>query len=142
MGREHVRVSCSPCWSPKAASLLSVSYIGIPCKNLFKILFSGKNVRSSKSAILDHRWACMTPAQRALQYGLLCIYSFPNSYDKKQSESRSVVSSSLQPHELLYSPWNSPGQNTGMGTLSLLQGLFPTQGLNPGPCIAGGFFTS
>ena len=32
----------------------------------------------------------------------------------------------------LYSPWNSPGQNTGVGSLSLLQGIFPTQGLNPG----------
>ena len=31
-----------------------------------------------------------------------------------------------------YSPWNSPGQNTGVGSLSLLQGMFPTQGLNPG----------
>ena len=30
------------------------------------------------------------------------------------------------------SPWNSPGQNTGVGTLSLLQGIFPTQGSNPG----------
>ena len=29
-------------------------------------------------------------------------------------------------------PWNSPGQNTGVGTLSLLQQIFPTQGLNPG----------
>ena len=29
-------------------------------------------------------------------------------------------------------PWNSPGQNTGMGSLSLLQGIFPTQGWNPG----------
>ena len=29
------------------------------------------------------------------------------------------------------SPWNSPGQNTGVGRLSLLQGIFPTQGLNP-----------
>ena len=28
--------------------------------------------------------------------------------------------------------WNSPGQNTGMGSLSLLQGIFPTQRLNPG----------
>ena len=28
--------------------------------------------------------------------------------------------------------WNSPGQNTGVGSLSLLQGMFPTQGLNPG----------
>ena len=32
----------------------------------------------------------------------------------------------------LYSPWNSPGWNTGVGSLSLLQGIFPTQGLNPG----------
>ena len=32
----------------------------------------------------------------------------------------------------LYSPWNSPGQNPGMGSLSLLQAIFPTQGLNPG----------
>ena len=30
------------------------------------------------------------------------------------------------------SPRNSPGQNTGVGSLSLLQGIFPTQGLNPG----------
>ena len=32
----------------------------------------------------------------------------------------------------LHSPWNSPGQNAGVGSLSLLQGIFPTQGLNPG----------
>ena len=32
----------------------------------------------------------------------------------------------------LYSPWNSPAQNTGMGSLSLLQGIFQTQGSNPG----------
>ena len=34
----------------------------------------------------------------------------------------------------LYSPWNSPfhGQNTGVGSLSLLQRIFPTQGSNPG----------
>ena len=31
------------------------------------------------------------------------------------------------------SPWNSPGQSTGLRRLSLLQGIFPTQGLNPGP---------
>ena len=31
-----------------------------------------------------------------------------------------------------YSPWNSPGKNTRVGSLSLLQGIFPTQGLNPG----------
>ena len=29
-------------------------------------------------------------------------------------------------------PWNSPGQNTEVSSLSLLQGIFPTPGLNPG----------
>ena len=47
------------------------------------------------------------------------------------SEVCSVVSDSLRLHGL-YSPWNSPGQNTGMGSLSLLQGIFPTQGSNSG----------
>ena len=37
----------------------------------------------------------------------------------------------LRPHAL-YSPWNSPGQNAGVDCLSLLQGIFPTQGWNPG----------
>ena len=53
------------------------------------------------------------------------------SFSLFERESRSVVSNSLRPHEL-YSPWNSPGQNTGVGSLSLLQGVFPTQELNPG----------
>ena len=46
-------------------------------------------------------------------------------------ENCSVVSDSLWPHGL-YSPWNSPGQNAGMGSLSLLQGIFPTQWFKPG----------
>ena len=49
---------------------------------------------------------------------------------KAESESLSVVSDSLWPHSL-QSPWNSPGQSIGVGSLSLLQGLFPTQGSNP-----------
>ena len=48
-----------------------------------------------------------------------------------ESESFSAVSNSLWPHGL-QSPWNSPGQNTGVCSLSLLQGIFPTQGSNPG----------
>ena len=51
--------------------------------------------------------------------------------DTQWSESHSVVSDSLRPRGL-YSPCNSPDQSTGMGSLSLLQGIFPTQGLNPG----------
>ena len=40
------------------------------------------------------------------------------------------MSDSLRPHGL-YSPCNSPGQDTGVGSLSLLQGIFPTQGSEP-----------
>ena len=60
---------------------------------------------------------------------------------------RSVISDSLWLHGL-YSPWKSPGQNTGVGSLSILQGIFPTQGssrprnLTGVSCIACGFFTS
>ena len=48
--------------------------------------------------------------------------------DVERSERRSVVSHSLRPHGLR----SSPGQNTMLGSLSLLQGIFPTQGLNWG----------
>ena len=56
---------------------------------------------------------------------------------------------SLRPHglyttRLLY-PWDSPGNNTGVGCYVLLQGIFPTQGSNPhfmSPALAGGFFTT
>jgi len=66
------------------------------------------------------------------------VHMFPNPEPRPTSlpspsevKSRSVVSDSLWPPGL-YSPWNSPGQITGVGSLSLLQGIFPTQGLNPG----------
>ena len=48
---------------------------------------------------------------------------------KKRSESHSITSDCLW-HHGLYSPWNSPGQNTGLGSLSILQWIFPTQKSN------------
>ena len=48
-----------------------------------------------------------------------------------ESESRPVISDSFRPHGL-YSSWNSLGQNILVGSLSLLQGIFPTQGSDPG----------
>ena len=64
----------------------------------------------------------------------LAMFWFSQFFTKvkvKESESRSVLCDSLWPHGL-YSPWNSPGQNTGVGSLSLLQEIFLTQGSNPG----------
>ena len=49
----------------------------------------------------------------------------------KESESCTITSDSLQLHGL-YSPWNSPGRNTRATSLSLLQGIYPNQGSNPG----------
>ena len=48
----------------------------------------------------------------------------------------SVMSNSLQPHRLqptrLLCPWDSPGKNMGIGSHSLLCGIFPIQGSNLG----------
>ena len=64
---------------------------------------------------------------------------------KSKSGSHTVVSASLWPRGLnparVLRPWDSPGKNTGVGCHSLLQGIFPTQGLNPGlPCCRQIFY--
>ena len=66
-----------------------------------------------------------------LQYSCLGNPKDRGAWQAKESESHSVMSDSLRPHGL-YKPWNSPGQNTGEGSHSLLQGLFPTKESNPG----------
>ena len=62
--------------------------------------------------------------------------SFSRESSWKWKWSRSVVSDSLWPHgqkpTRLCRPWDFPGKNTGVGCHFLLQGIFPTQGLNPG----------
>ena len=71
--------------------------------------------------------------RRALSGAPCAVEYVFTSYFTHESESEgcSVMSNSLRPH--LYSPWNSPGQNTEVGSHSLLQGIFPTQGSNPSP---------
>ena len=58
-----------------------------------------------------------------------------------ESERRSVTSDSLQLHGL-HRPWNSPGQNTGVGSLSLLQGVLQPRDRTQVSLNAGRFFTS
>ena len=68
------------------------------------------------SAALGRRWTLTgSPAYRTQAGGL----------------NVKITSDSLRLHGL-YVPRNSPGQNTGVGSLSLLQGMLPTQGSNPG----------
>ena len=89
----------------------------------------------------EHKFE-QTPGDSEGQVSLMCCSSWSLKESDKlsdlttkileiESESCSVVSDFLWPHGL-YSPWNSPGQNIGVGKLSLLQGIFPTQGSNPG----------
>ena len=71
-----------------------------------------------------------SPGESSSSHPRLCALTpQPRVWDT-QSESLSVVSDSLQPHGL-YSPWNSPGQNTGGGSLSLSPEDLPNPGIEP-----------
>ena len=77
------------------------------------------------------------------QLVLIILKKKPNEKGKKVKggESHLMTSDSLRPHGL-YRTRNSPGQNTGVGSLSLFQGTSLTQGSTQVSCIAGGFFIS
>ena len=89
------------------------------------------------SLSLRYRWfAVLTSATQQSDspvsiYLILFHTLFHNGLPCETSVKVAQLSDSLQPHRL-HSPWNSTGQNTGAGSYSLLQGIFPTQGLNPG----------
>ena len=86
-------------------------------------------------------WQEISPGLRlCVPWGSGVFGIYPRGNQESENASCLVMSSSLWSHGL-YSPWNSPGQNIGVGSLSLLQGIFPTQGLNGVSCTAGGFFT-
>ena len=56
----------------------------------------------------------------------MAYFNLIDKYIKCESKSRSVMFDSLRPHGLYSNSWNSPGQNTGVGSPSLLKGIFPT----------------
>ena len=65
----------------------------------------------------------MTPSQ-----GTAVVLNFQGTFSKvKVTQSCLTICNPMD-----CSPWNSPGQKSGVGSLSLLQGIFPTQGTNPG----------
>ena len=62
-----------------------------------------------------------------------CLFCSMDLYiylSASESEGHSVMSGSLRPQGP-YSPWNSPGQNTGVGSPSVLQGNLPNPGIEP-----------
>ena len=96
-------------WTAALQSSLSFSI----SRSLLKLM-SVESVMPSNHLIFCHRL-------------LLLPSIFPSMSKVKVIQSWPI----LQPHGL-YSPRNSPGQNTGVCSLSHLQGIFPTQGSNPG----------
>ena len=81
---------------------------------------------------LPQNHSCHSPFSQSHQKDSRSPLTISVLYIKEsESESHSAMFNSLRPH-VLYSPWNFPGQNTGEGSLSLLQGIFPNQGSNPG----------
>ena len=60
------------------------------------------------------------------------IYGIAQSWTRLKRLSSSSSSIGRKILQNLYSPWNPPGQNTGVGSLFLLYGIFPTPGSNPG----------
>ena len=57
-----------------------------------------------------------------------CFITVIYKFEVKWSESHQSCPTLCNPMD---SPWNSPGQNTGVGSFSLLQRIFPTQGSIP-----------
>ena len=80
----------------------------------------GKNNLSCENSLNSN------PGHERLEWEILILFG-----SECESEYHSVMSDSLRSPGL-YHLWNSAGQNTGVGSLSLLQGIFPTQELNWG----------
>ena len=77
--------------------------------------------------IFSSHWSIVVPQQNVL-LGTWIGALYTNTLH--ESESHSVVSYSLRPHGL-YRPWNSPGQNTGVGDAFPSPGDLPNPGIEP-----------
>ena len=107
---------------------------------LSKILFPYRSSQSNEESFLCYTVNLNFPINPSFLFPL-ANYLFPTTVTllfcgKKKSENES-----LSHFHFFTTSWTiesmefSLGQNTGVGSLSLLQGIFSTQGLNPGlPC--------
>ena len=125
-------MACTPFWQDEWGknTALCCARSSFPLRSLV--------VPTSVHAVLLRGAAgCPAELRRGLGVRPRCLKGtdtprFRGTAERLSSSSQvSAVSDSLRPHGL-YSWWSSPGQNTGVGSLSLLLGIFPTQGSNPG----------
>ena len=114
-----------------------------PETNIFSLLTKQHNEEVSGNCPVAKKPVCreMTLFRPKIQvqvWGIIFIFLCSpleakyQNYDTFLKCQSLCLSNSLQSHGLqpatLFCPWNSPGKNTGMGSLSHLQGIFLTQG--------------
>ena len=126
--REKTRPSS--CSRSAAKSSTNLKFEDKPGEQVFFSLETQQHplgLLSGKENLKDYTWTSRNQMIFPVAWVLVSVDSEP--YKQWKWKSLSQV-------WLFVIPVNSPGQNTGRGSLSLLQGIFPTQGLNPGlpPC--------
>ena len=107
---------CSDCRLPKHA------HVKTPAQKTHKTLYDILNLYSVVNSlrVFPLSWSVLAAITKLHRLGSLKV--------KSESESRSVLSGYLWPPWIPYSPWNFPGQNTGVGSL-FLQGNLPNPGI-------------
>ena len=113
----------------------------MPCYPVSSGYSRPSGLKGSMFALHSDSYACqrtlfsLAPITCLIPSSPLIIYSDFTSSRKdsicKVKVEVTQLSNSLRPHGL-HSPWNSSGQNTGVGSLSFLQRIFPTQESNWG----------
>ena len=137
MGREHVGVSKSPSQTAQARKSVRSPLCAL------RTQFPPNTGR--KSCVCVCVCVCVHSISPQHWKEIMCVCVCVCVHARQVP---SVVSNSWQPHGLqptrLLCPGHSPGKNIGVGCHFLLQGIFPTQGLNHtsfSPALAGRFFT-
>ena len=103
-------------------------------------------IHQASTGSLFYIWQCIRFSAIVLNHSNLLLLPLSPKVslyicESKKWKCSSDVPDSLRPHGL-HSPWNCPGQNTGVDCFSLLQGIFPTRDRTYVSHIAGRFFTS
>ena len=141
--RDWTRVPCIGQWIPIhcTTSLCVCMWIIQLCPNLsdpmdcvahqapLSMEFSGKGTGVGCHSLLEGIFLTQWSNLSLLHWQADSLPSEPPGKPESESESCSVVSNSVRPNGL-HGQWNSPGQNTGLGNLFLLQGIFLSQDSN------------
>ena len=103
------------------------------CRFIGRVRWDDGHVKRHSCSTRGHHTTCVDAVGISMLSfsGHSCSWSPQKELKVKVAQSCLLLCSSTD-CTVLDSPWNAPGQNSRQGSLSLLQGIFPTQGLNPG----------